>query len=503
MSQFIAQRAPVVSSSRVDASSVNYRSRLLTVRFAQFCLATGLLSFLLGSFLSVVLGLSIAYWPALTGLSLAVLSIPPLIVRQPAPAWSLLLLSSVVGLPLRSWLIVLEYPSGDVVDNFFTLGVSTAAVEVPLAILLTGFIFLSAGYLVRTRPVAANTKSKQLSQSATNLIAATSAVIASLAFLEFARRTGGLSLDNFSSKRALILLSSDQESFRAHTWLRVLHLAAPISMLLLLSDSSYRSERTPFGRKFGLLCLLAISLALPLYSSQRTQVVILLMQIVFILFSAGKRIRVRSFLALGLVGLILFGAVSGARSSGGVLSSIGLVDTVQSVVVNLNLNDGSKQAHIIRSVPDELEFQNGNTIATALLTPIPREIWPGKPIVSSGPIVGREIYGLARSGVPPGLIAELYWNFGLVGMAPIAGLVGVGLRRLESSFRTNGTNAASTFVFSALVFPFSENLIANGVQQALSTLLFVAVIAAAMLHLASYGAHSPSTDRQEASNAKS
>jgi hypothetical protein len=73
-----------------------------------------------------------------------------------------------------------------------------------------------------------------------------------------------------------------------------------------------------------------------------------------------------------------------------------------------------------------LDYQFGRTYFTQLVNPIPRFLWQGKPVSDAGlmlaiargefdPETG-EAY-LTRS---PGLIGEMYWNFGLVGIAALS-----------------------------------------------------------------------------------
>ena len=62
------------------------------------------------------------------------------------------------------------------------------------------------------------------------------------------------------------------------------------------------------------------------------------------------------------------------------------------------------------------------------MNPIPRALWPGKPDDDAGLELAR-FKGLIANGsayltVSPGLIGEMYWNFGIVGVVLISGFFG-------------------------------------------------------------------------------
>ena len=111
------------------------------------------------------------------------------------------------------------------------------------------------------------------------------------------------------------------------------------------------------------------------------------------------------------------------------------IDTVGSVLVyNRNFGDMQTTTHIIKAVPTVLPYQYGKTIAIWLLAPIPRAIWPEKPILHSGPLIGITLYGNNRSGVPPGFVAEMYWNFALPGVLVGSLLLGLLLAYIRDAF---------------------------------------------------------------------
>ena len=100
----------------------------------------------------------------------------------------------------------------------------------------------------------------------------------------------------------------------------------------------------------------------------------------------------------------------GGASEGG--SGLSIAFGVKSSLLNRNGFDLGKTLLVTDAVPAKLPYEYGQTIVTYVVAPIPRAVWPEKPVVSPGPTIGKKIYNLGRTGVPPGMVAELAWNFG-------------------------------------------------------------------------------------------
>jgi hypothetical protein len=86
--------------------------------------------------------------------------------------------------------------------------------------------------------------------------------------------------------------------------------------------------------------------------------------------------------------------------------------------------------YITKNVPDPVPYQMGESYLVAFCAPIPRFLWPGKPSLDSG-ILMAELRGevdtrtgqayLSRS---PGLLGEMFLNFGLPGLIVLSALGG-------------------------------------------------------------------------------
>lgn len=127
----------------------------------------------------------------------------------------------------------------------------------------------------------------------------------------------------------------------------------------------------------------------------------------------------------GVVGIaiVLLSFVSAIRLGGrekdiGDLSLVGAAQaTSEHVFQGAYFLDPAKTAAIIDQSQAKNLFMHGESFAGAFFAPIPRIIWPEKPLVRIGPIVAQEILHYENnSGAPPGAVGEFYMNFGWTGI---------------------------------------------------------------------------------------
>ena len=158
-----------------------------------------------------------------------------------------------------------------------------------------------------------------------------------------------------------------------------------------------------------------------------------------------------------------------------------------SLILNRNQIELAKTAHIINAIPDKLDYQYGKTIAIWLVAPIPRSLWPDKPIIQPGPIIGNKIYDQRRAGVPPAFIAEMFWNFHLPGVLIGSLLLGISMRFLHERFRPvrkeGNTDPSQIFLYVAAPMMLGFQAIGSNLGFAMFWLMFNFAIAIVMLKL--------------------
>ncbi|MEM7128346.1 MAG: O-antigen polysaccharide polymerase Wzy [Chloroflexota bacterium] len=133
-------------------------------------------------------------------------------------------------------------------------------------------------------------------------------------------------------------------------------------------------------------------------------------------------------------------------------------EIVSSVLGGANLASIESLARVVDSVPTQIDFLYGKTFYWTLLLPIPRAVWPEKPVTTIGIYLKRQLeYADARAGgVPASWLGELYLNGGLFGV--IIGQLAFGYlsaRAVQWFHRHRGSHFARLhYVNFVIIFTF-------------------------------------------------
>jgi oligosaccharide repeat unit polymerase len=120
---------------------------------------------------------------------------------------------------------------------------------------------------------------------------------------------------------------------------------------------------------------------------------------------------------------------------------------------------------ISSNVPDQFDHLYGITYYTQLVNPIPRFVWPGKPTADAGLLLAKANGEVDSSGEAyltrsPGMIGEMYWNFGLLGVVGLSILGGVLVRGWDEFGRMTRGSPLAFLVYCAglaVVFLFGRS----------------------------------------------
>jgi oligosaccharide repeat unit polymerase len=140
--------------------------------------------------------------------------------------------------------------------------------------------------------------------------------------------------------------------------------------------------------------------------------------------------------------------------------------------------DISKTGYIIEAIPEKLDFQWGGTFLNILYAWIPREVWPNKPLAPLDGIIAMKIYGAEAyggGGIPPGLIAELYLNFWLIGVPFGCFLVGCLIKKIYAIFREYRENRNVIIMYVACFMELGFSLMGSGFVSTLIGVLSVGI----------------------------
>ena len=174
------------------------------------------------------------------------------------------------------------------------------------------------------------------------------------------------------------------------------------------------------------------------WSGSRTPMIPIFLSIAAaVFFSATPAIRKRLILAgipVALVAGILWSTIVVAGRNSGRFE---MADLQKTNYVGYEMF--RELLYIVRATEAELPLQFGMTYFTQLVNPIPRAIWPGKPVADAGLLLAVAMKAVDKSGEAtltnsPGFIGEAYLNFGVLGMLIVPMISGVVVRAWDGLF---------------------------------------------------------------------
>jgi oligosaccharide repeat unit polymerase len=295
-----------------------------------------------------------------------------------------------------------------------------------------------------------------------------------------------LSLESLSRKRAISAPRSDgEEVFSALGHIRILAGFAEMALYFMVAYIFWSKRRLRPWHIVLALVLFASSALLPIITSSRMQVLIVIINCMAIGYLA-RRIKVAyvvpAVLLLGLIAMTMedlrtIGS-SGAEAEGTI------VDTV---VGSGNFFDLARTTALIDRVPDRVEHLYGSSYLGFFTAPVPRTIWPEKPMVSLGPWVRSEVFGLwtRNNGWPPNIVGEAHINFGKIGMLVICFIYGMFIRFVYNCFEEHlGKAIIPSVIYVVMFWPFNVQMFGLNFSQGLMTTLMAVVPAIVFIAVA-------------------
>lgn len=264
--------------------------------------------------------------------------------------------------------------------------------------------------------------------------------------------SAGVSLGNISEKRF-----SDEAATggaRIHMLKYYLYRGAALSKFAVyLLFVHLLTQRKRFTGVLGLLCVAALVQTIGLFFiiNSRAGIALILLDLLVLTHYIRGRIRPGLLIgSLGVVFVLIVAALFGRAETN-------VSEAVQKTVAGRDMMDITKTCHIINAVPSGIPYRYGETLVGWMAAPIPRSIWPDKPMWAE-----RGVYLLSRvygdkggiAGIPPGLVAELFWNLDVYGVVVGMFLFGLLIKLGYRSFRDTGTTEASVLIYTLLVTRF-------------------------------------------------
>ena len=416
--------------------------------------------------------------------SLVVVLAPFLVLRRYDlfSPWSIVILGVVSGCANPAIATSLGWPDMEEIERHSLLGQEPGYFIYPGLILILGLICLAVGYF--TIPTTIRHRyslGRRIAPGRLYLAVFALVFVAVAATGAFVKFTGGGS-DRISQKRTTIRtidVSSDKD-FSQYGYLRTISTVSSIGFLVLFAYWASNGRKL---QAYQILILLGIFLSccvLPFYASTRAPLIWIFLSAMGMMYYTNQKGLLPKFTILFVAALGLIIVVTVLRTPNAEIADE-LNDMGKHLVFNRNGPELAKTAHIINNVPEKLSFQYGKTIAVWLIAPIPRELLPGKPLIHYGPVIGRMIYGNNVSGVPPGLVAEMYLNFHIPGVIFGCLFFGWMIRKIyELIFSIEGEMAIviPMYLFAFLQLPYKAlaNSFGSGILCLVDLVMLGAIV---------------------------
>ena len=426
-----------------------------------------------------------------------IVSVPFVLLRpfQLLSPWTLIVVNVYIGSGARSFFVAGGTDGSRTVDELFLGGRPPGFFVGPGLLYLLGLALLTAGYLLagraRRKPTLMRAVSRRDFHRGAGFVVLAAAAVGFVAFVLYVMQTGGLSLDRISGKRTTINGLDLAADYSSHGELRVLNGFSAVAFWTQLAFYCSRGLRHGLFTRRGmvLLALFVNACLLPIYASSRAEAVYVIVVGVAIELCFRRRIGIARFMLVSVIVMAVASALTFLRShdtsrvAGTEASPVAIV--LDTFVYSRTFTDIPLSARIIDATPEKLPYKYGETVTGWFAAPIPRSVWPDKPLISTGPEIGNVIFGNERSGVPPGVIAESYWNFGVIGLITWPLLMGWAVRALqERGARYIKGSATVALVYSAVIFRVGIDAVSNSLGYAVFSGVQTAVLVGLVLWFA-------------------
>lgn len=400
--------------------------------------------------------------------------------------WGVLWLVVLFGAGFRGVMISARLPGPDVIDSLFLLGRSFEELQFAAFVTIVGIALLTSGYYFSV-VVSLNNNATGTSQKIRWLgpdvriirpvvmysVIAIYAAVGAIATARYSIAVGGLSA-SISERRTVFTGAANYESYGLEKFFAS---AGVVALMLFLAYRLQAKGKLGLTGWIAGATLIANAFAINVVTTARSDLLFVTIGLLMVVYTVKKSIPIIGVLVASISVVTAIATLSADRGGQDVAQGDLLVFGVESGLLNRNAFDLSKSLQIIDAVPWLLSYEKGATIYTYVLAPIPRVLWPDKPMVSPGPIIGDRIYGLLNTGVPPGMIAELVWNFGFVIALAIIPVIGILLGRLEGwALSYSRFDVVFLLFYASVLLPFGKALIGVAIGQAFSSSLQAAAL---------------------------
>ncbi|MBB2145923.1 O-antigen polysaccharide polymerase Wzy [Pedobacter sp. LMG 31464] len=382
----------------------------------------------------------------------------PLLIRKKWDVfsiWSWVLYSSILGVLLRSFYIYFDLPNPQSIDTVFLLGKSKSFLFPAMVLIFVGIACMVGGYLSTKKRFKLKSKIFVHDKWNPKAFFTTSIlllVISIVGLILFIKAQGGLfSIASISSNYRGVSETLAEAS--PHAYLRLLVSFSGINLFLLTTWLIKYNNNKVMAYILWVISFLTF-VFFNFYVSQRGAIVFCMVQLIALSYYLQNFKLPKVKLLIGLVvALVIFQIMTNLRGVTDVATQEVKVDFVKALepaILTTNMIDVSKTAHIVDAIPTKLNYEYGSTLITVFFAWIPRELWPNKPVTNVDNTIGMKVFGsttYGSGGVPPGIIAELYWNFWIPGVLLGCFLIGFLLKLINQTILSNIANSNIVIIY--------------------------------------------------------
>lgn len=386
----------------------------------------------------------------------------------------MILVSLLIGTVFRSFFIISPLQSD--VKYLMLLGKPSTVLLKGIAAIYVGFICFTIGFTYPSKPLHDWSGKKIFSYQvslkklmpAAILLTIISIVVAILYFKKMGVNFSVIT--EVSQKRHYKV---DEGSFSSLGYYRLfMDLIQPLFYIFIMYIIQQKKRLWSSLGMFTFL-LGVLNMAYPFIQSSRSNALYVLLNTGLIIYYLKGGIKWRQLLTVVLIGSVALVIMTGLRETHSKINSQTAAETNPLVIMvgSLNFLGVDKTSQIIDEIPEKMNYQLGESMVLWMVAPIPRTMWPGKPDITYGRVIGEAIYekrdeNSPGGGVPPGLIAELYLNFGYVGIIAGMFIFGLVLKLFYNALKKVRDTSVYGMVIYILVFiPFALKLIGGDVSS--------------------------------------
>jgi hypothetical protein len=143
-------------------------------------------------------------------------------------------------------------------------------------------------------------------------------------------------------------------------------------------------------------------------------------------------------------------------------------------ILNGNYGGVNQLAMMLKAVPEKLDFLMGQSLINVLFMPIPRSLWPEKP-VGLGHMIAQAIWPGAHGGPAPYAVTELFINFHIISV--VIGMIFIGFcgRVIYSYLVSNPRNPGVVLIYTTLLLSFGMGAISDFIISYLQVIIPIAL----------------------------